>query len=55
MKTLTVDEQTYRRLTSIMNDMMHAKKHDINYDEVINELIDVYYDSLAFSGENAGG
>ena len=55
MKTLNVDEQTYRRLTSIMNDMMHAKKHDINYDDVINELIDVYHDSLAFSGENAGG
>jgi hypothetical protein len=38
-----------------MNDMMHAKKHDVNYDDVINELIDVYHDSLAFSGENAGG
>ena len=55
MKTLTVDEQTYRRLTSLMNDMMHAKKHDVDYDEVINELIDIYHDSLAFSGENAGG
>ncbi|HEX2615729.1 MAG TPA: hypothetical protein VHL10_09560 [Nitrososphaera sp.] len=55
MKTLSVDEQTYRRLTSIMNDMMHAKKNDVNYDDVINELIDVYHDSLAFSGENAGG
>jgi hypothetical protein len=55
MKTLSVDEQTYRRLTSIMNDMMHAKKYDVNYDDVINELIDVYHDSLAFSGENAGG
>lgn len=55
MKTLSVDDQTYRRLTSIMNDMMHTKKHDVNYDDVINELIDVYQDSLRFSGENAGG
>jgi hypothetical protein len=55
MKTLSVDEQTYRRLTSIMNDMMHTKKHNVNYDDVINELIDVYQDSLRFSGENAGG
>lgn len=55
MKTLSIDDQTHRRLTSIMNDMMHAKKRDISYDDVINELIDVYQDSLAFSGENAGG
>ena len=55
MNTLSVDDQTYRRLTSIMNDMMHAKKHNVNYDDVINELIDVYQDSLRFSGENAGG
>ncbi|HUG97071.1 MAG TPA: hypothetical protein VMJ94_05975 [Nitrososphaera sp.] len=55
MKTLSVDDQTHRRLTSVMGDMMHAKKHNVNYDDVINELIDVYQDSLRFSGENAGG
>lgn len=55
MKSLSVDEQTYRRLTSIMDDIMHAKKRNINYDDVINELIDVYQDTLRFSGENAGG
>ena len=55
MKTLSVDEQTYKRLTSIMSDMMHTKKRNVNYDDVINELIDVYQDSLRFSGENAGG
>jgi predicted CopG family antitoxin len=54
MKTLSVDDQTYRRLTSIMDDMMHTKKRNINYDDVINELIDIYQDSLQFSGENAG-
>jgi len=55
MKTLRIDDQTYRRLASIMNDMMHTQKRDVNYDDVINELIDVYQDSLKFSGENAGG
>ena len=55
MKTLNIDDQTHRRLTSIMTDMMHTKKHDVNYDDVINELIDVYQDNLRFSGENAGG
>ena len=55
MKLLSVDEQTYRRLGSIMNDMMHTEKRNINYDDVINELIDVYQERLALSGENAGG
>ena len=55
MKTLDVDDQTYKRLNSILVDMMDTRKHDVNYDDVINELIDVYQDSLRFSGENAGG
>ena len=55
MKTLSVDDQTYKRLTTVMDDMMHARKRNVNYDDVINELIDVYQDSLRFSGENAGG
>ena len=55
MKTINVDDQTYKRLTSIMNDIMGSKRHDVDYDYVINELIDTYQDSLAFSGENAGG
>ncbi len=55
MKMLSIDEQTYRRLTSIMNDMMHTEKRNINYDDVINELIDVYQEGLALTGENAGG
>jgi hypothetical protein len=55
MKMLGIDEQTYRRLESIMNDMMHTKKRNISYDDVINELIDVYHDRIALSGENAGG
>ena len=52
---LDIDEQTYRRLASIINDMMHTEKRNISYDEAINELIDVYQDRLALSGDNAGG
>jgi len=55
MKMLSVDEQTYRRLESILKDIMHLKKRNVSYDDVINELIDVYQDRLALSGENAGG
>ena len=45
MKTLTIDEQTYRRLTSVLEEEMHSKRRDINYDDIINELIDVYQES----------
>ena len=55
MKVLSIDEQTFRRLTSIMDDIMHTEKRNINYDDVINELIEVYQERLALSGENAGG
>ena len=55
MKMLNIDDQTYRRLESIMNDIMHTEKRNLSYDDVINQLIDVYQDRLALSGENAGG
>ena len=55
MKTLTIDDHTYMRLESIMKDMMHEKKRDLDHSDVINVLINVYQDHLAFSGENAGG
>ena len=55
VKMLSIEEQTFRRLTSIMNDMMHREKRNINYDDVIIELIEVYQERLALSGENAGG
>ncbi|MFL6491134.1 MAG: hypothetical protein ACJ70M_06505 [Nitrososphaera sp.] len=55
MKLLSVDEQTYRRLGSILNDMMHTERRNISYDDVLNQLIDVYQERLALSGENAGG
>lgn len=55
MKTLSIDGQTYARLASIMDDIMHTQKRNISYDDVINELVDVYEDRLALSGENAGG
>ena len=57
MKTINIDEQTYRRLTSILEDVMHFKRRDINYDDVINELIDVYQESKGghIGSDVAGG
>jgi hypothetical protein len=45
MKTLDIDEQTYKRLTTILEEVMHFKRRDINYDDIINELIDIYQES----------
>jgi hypothetical protein len=45
MKTLDIDEQTYKRLTSILEEVMHYKRRDIDYDDIINELIDVYQEN----------
>jgi hypothetical protein len=38
-----------------MNDMMHIERRNVSYDDVLNQLIDVYQERLALSGENAGG
>jgi hypothetical protein len=45
MKTLDIDEQTYKRLTSILEEVMHYKRRDIDYADIINELIDVYQEN----------
>ncbi len=37
MKTLNIEEETYRRLASITNDIMHTEKRNISYDDIINE------------------
>jgi hypothetical protein len=55
MTTLSIDEQTYRRLTSTMSDIAHAEKRNLSYDDVINHLIDIFQERQALSGENAGG
>ena len=56
MRSLSIDASTYKRLTSVLEEIMHAKKRDVNYDDVINELIDVYQDnSWLNSGAASGG
>lgn len=46
MKDLRIEEDTYRRLMSVMQDVMHQRKKDVNYDDILNELIDVYQESV---------
>jgi DNA-directed RNA polymerase delta subunit len=57
MRTLRIEENTYRRLTSVMYDVMHFRKKDVNYDDILNELIDVYQESVwgSIGGTIGGG
>jgi len=56
MRTLRIEEITYRRLTSVLQDVMHFKKKDVNYDDILNELIDVYQENVGGSiGGTIGG
>ena len=56
MRTLRIEEITYKRLTSVLEDVMHYKKKDVNYDDLLNELIDVYQENVGGSiGGTVGG
>jgi DNA-directed RNA polymerase delta subunit len=56
MKTVNIEEYTYNRLTSVLKEIMHEKRRDVNYDDVINELIDTYQqNNWAHFGAAAGG
>jgi DNA-directed RNA polymerase delta subunit len=56
VKTLLIHEQTYARLTSVLEDLMHSTKRDINYDDIINELIDKYQENKwGHIGADIGG
>jgi hypothetical protein len=56
MLTLRIEDDTYKRLTSVMNDVMHYRKKNVNYDDILNELIDVYQESVWGSiGGTVGG
>ncbi|MDP9288595.1 MAG: hypothetical protein M3P08_10400 [Thermoproteota archaeon] len=56
MRTLRIEEITYKRLTSVLQDVMDYKKKDVNYDDILNELIDVYQENVGGSiGGTVGG
>jgi hypothetical protein len=57
MKTLRIEEGTYKRLTSVLEDVMHYTKKDVNYDDILNELIDVYQENVwgSIGGPVGGG
>ena len=56
MKVLHIEDQTYKRLTFMLEQIMHDKKRDVNYDDIINELIDTYQENTwGHIGAEAGG
>ena len=56
MKTLLIHDQTYARLTSVLEDLMHSTRRDVNYDDIINELIDAYQENKwGHIGADIGG
>jgi hypothetical protein len=55
-QTINVEEYTYRRLFTVLEEIAHSKKSDITIDDVINELIDTYQEnSWTHFGAGAGG
>jgi hypothetical protein len=57
MKNLELDELTYKRLSTLKTDLMHDKIRNLDYDEVINYLIDCYQEQAwgHLGAEAAGG
>jgi len=55
-QTINVEEHTYRRLFTVLEEIAHSKKGDITIDDVINELIDTYQEnSWTHFGAGTGG
>lgn len=55
-QTINVEEHTYKRLFTVLDEIAHSKKRDITIDDVINELIDTYQEnSWTHFGAGAGG
>ena len=57
MKSIDVADITYKRLSSVRIELMDSKQKYLDYDEVINHLIDTYQEELSghLGAEAAGG
>ena len=56
IKAIEVEEHTYKRLFTVLDEIAYSKKRDITIDDVINELIDTYQESSwTHFGAGAGG
>jgi hypothetical protein len=56
MQSLKVDDITYKRLNSLLIDYVDLKKQDLDMDDLLNELIDNYQETIwGTIGASAGG
>lgn len=57
MKSILIEESTFKRLSSILSETMHMSKRDLTYDDLVNELIDIYQEHKwgAIGGAAGGG
>ncbi len=57
MQILKLEETTYKRLSSLLDDVMHNRGKDLNFDDILNELIDVYQENVwgSIGGQIGGG
>lgn len=42
VKDLDIEEGTFKRFNALLNDLMEKRKRNMNYDDLLNELIDSY-------------
>ena len=42
MKVLDIKESTFKRFDALLNDLMEKRKRNMDYDDLLNELIDNY-------------
>lgn len=57
MKSILIEESTFKRLSSILSETMQMSKRDLTYDDLVNELIDTYQEHNwgAIGGAAGGG
>jgi hypothetical protein len=56
VKSLMIEDSTFKRLSGILAETMHISKRDLTYDDLVNELIDVYQEhNWGAIGGGAGG
>lgn len=42
VKDLDIEESTFKRFDALLIDLMEKRKRNMNYDDLLNELIDSY-------------
>jgi hypothetical protein len=57
VQIIRLEDNTFKRLSSVLEEAMHSRRKDLNFDDLLNELIDVYQESVwgSIGGQIGGG